>query len=60
MRESQGILGLLYRDLSNEQSYHDFMKNQYTAQVLFKWQLDKRILAKASNTMHSYLIPVYT
>ena len=29
MRESKGILGQLYRELSNEKCYKDLMSNQY-------------------------------
>ena len=33
MRISEGVLGQLYRDLSNEKCYKDFMNNQYRYQV---------------------------
>jgi hypothetical protein len=29
MRKSEGILGQLYRDISNDQAMNDYMKNQF-------------------------------
>ncbi len=62
IRESTGILGLLYRDLSNEKVYSDFMLNQYRFQVSKLWELSPQILQKASSTdaFHSYLPIIYT
>jgi hypothetical protein len=61
MRESQGILGKLYRDLSNEKSYKEFMTNQYKFQVCLAWELDPNIMKKVSSipAFISYLSPVY-
>jgi hypothetical protein len=61
-RESTGVLGLLYRDLSNEKVFSDFMLNQYRFQVSKIWELSPQIISKASSpdAFHTYLPIVYT
>lgn len=44
MRESVGILGKLYRDLSNEKSFREYMQNQYKYQVQMQWEIEPRLL----------------
>jgi hypothetical protein len=62
VRESPGVLGRLYRDLSNEPAYKSFLQNEYAHQVLMQWELDKRIMSKVSSElqMFEYLHPVYS
>ena len=56
-RLSDGVLGVLYRDISNEGPMEAFIRQDYQTAIKFEYELDKRIVAQAQNPalMHSYL-----
>lgn len=61
MRVSTGILGQLYRDISNDEAVANLLTHDYTTAILNDYQLDKRILGQAVNRgqMHAYLAEAY-
>ena len=60
-RRSEGVLGKLYRDIRNEDVMEEFIKQDYETAILFKYEIDKRIIGQVQNTalMHSYLSEVF-
>lgn len=62
MRESSGVLGQLYRDISNDNAMREFMNNQHRFQIKLQYALDYNILEKASSpeVLHSYLPEVFS
>ena len=61
MRKSHGVLGQLYRDISNEQAMEAYLKNDYKHAILLDYKLDPRILSLPANVaeMHRNLHLVY-
>lgn len=61
LRTSDGILGQLFREISNEKAMEGLLKYDFEMAIKMEYELDPRILAqvKDSNRMHSYLKEVY-
>ena len=59
-RISDGVLGVLFRDISNEAVMEAFIEQDYLTAIKFEYELDQRIIDQAKNTvnMHSYLSEV--
>lgn len=49
MRESPGILGQLYRDISNEEAMEALLQFDYESAILYKYKLDMRIIGQTRN-----------
>ena len=61
MRPSDGILGQMYRDISNEQAMEELLVQDHRAAIKLDYALDERILGQVKDTevMLSYLPEVY-
>ena len=61
MRESKGVLGQMYRDISNEQAMEELLRQDHRASIRLDYQLDKRIIGQVKDTkaMLSYLSEAY-
>ena len=59
-RISTGVLGHLYRDVSNEEPMQAFIKQDYLTAIMYDYELNQRIIDQVENTalMHSYLSEV--
>ena len=62
MRQSDGILGILYRKISCDQPMYEFQLQDYKSSVLLDYKLDQKILRLATDQqkMHSYLPIVFS
>ena len=59
---SNGILGILYRDIQNENALYQFIKNDWENSICLQYSLDDKILglvSSSSRQMHQYLFEVY-
>ena len=61
MRVSTGILGQLFRDISNEKAMEELLRFDWENAIKNDYELDTRILAQTKDSvlMHSYLAEVY-
>lgn len=61
LRTSQGILGQLFREISNEKAMEGLLKFDFEKAIKMEYELDLRILAQVRHSlhMHSYLKDVY-
>lgn len=61
MRVSRGILGKLYRDVSNQEALKNLVQHDYRTAIQNDYELDPRILNQTKNSqlMHSYLHQAY-
>ena len=61
MRPSDGILGQMYRDISNEQAMEELLIQDHRAAIKLDYALDDRILGQVKDTgaMLSYLPEAY-
>ena len=62
MRQSNGILGKLYRDISNDQALQQLLESDFSTAIECRYTLDKRILNQVKDwkLMLSYLQEVYS
>ena len=61
MRPSVGILGQMYRDISNDQAFEELLIQDHRAAIKLEYVLDARILGQVKDTkaMLSYVPEVY-
>lgn len=61
IRISDGVLGKMYRDISNEVPMNNLLNFDYKKSIQLDYELDSRILGQTKNRefMHSYLLLVY-
>ena len=59
-RISAGVLGHLYREISNDEVMETFIEKDYLTAILYEFELNSSIVEQVQNTalMHSYLSEV--
>ena len=59
-RKSVGVLGVLFRDISNDAVMETFIEQDYLTAIKFEYELDQRIIDQVKSTvnMHSYISEV--